>query len=221
MGVLTLLGTSAQANTSAFIVSGYGEAVVTTGLGTINITLTDIYVDPDSVARNMSGFIFTLNTTPTSASIASSSGTEITVSGSGTSGYVTGSSVATGWGIALSGATTTLDDLGDGATDTPAHTIIGPPGAGSLGYSNAGGSIAGNGPHNPFLDQTATFTLNEAGVTGSTTVTSTIFQFGTTDGQGQSGGTLVVTPEPSTLALLTCAVLLMVLTRTRRRAYGH
>lgn len=147
-------------STSEFIVSGYGEALVTTGLGTINITLTDLYVNPDSVAENMSGFIFTLSNTPTSASIATSAGTEITVNGSGTSGYVLGSSVATGWGIALNGATTTLDALGGTAANPPTHTIIGPPGTGSLGYSNAGGSIAGNSAHNPFLNQTATFTLD-------------------------------------------------------------
>jgi len=104
--------------------------------------------------------------------------------------------------------------LGDGATDTPAHTIIGPPGNG--GYTNAKGSIAGNGPHNPFLDQTATFTLDEAGVTAATTVTSSTFQFGTSDGQDQPAGTLVATPEPSTLALLSCAALPMVFTRMRR-----
>jgi hypothetical protein len=57
-----------------------------------------------------------------------------------------GSSVPTDWGIALNGA-------------TPAHTIIGP--AGSGGYTNADGSIAGNGPHNPSLDRTATFTLDD------------------------------------------------------------
>jgi hypothetical protein len=194
-GALAILGTSANASTSEFTVSGYGEATITTGSGTISITLTDIYVNPTDVTDNISGFIFTTSTSPTNASIATSSGTEITVNASGTSGYVMGSSVPTGWGIALNGATTTLDDLGDGATDTPAHTIIGPPGSGSLGYSNAGGSIAGNGAHNPFLDQTATFTLDEAGVTAATTITSTKFQFGTTDGQDQTNGTLVVTPE--------------------------
>jgi hypothetical protein len=205
IGALALLATSAQASTSEFIAAGFGEALVTTGSGTINITLTDLYVNPDGVAENMSGIIFTLNNTPTSASIATGAGTEITVNGSGNSGYVLGSSVATGWGIALNGATTALDALGGTAANPPTHTIIGPSGAGSLGYSNAGGSIAGNSAHNPFLDQTATFTLNEAGVTSSSTVKSTIFQFGTTDGQGQQPGSPVVMPEPSTLALLSCA----------------
>lgn len=217
MGALALNGVCAWANTSEFIVSGWGEAAITTGSGTVNITLTDLYVNPDSVSENMSGFIFTLSTTPGSASIATSSGTEITVDKTGA--YTIGSSVATGWGIALDGATTTLDDLGDGATDTPRHTILGPPGSG--GYDTGGdGSIAGNKAHNAFLDQTATFTLDEAGVTASATVTSTIFQFGTTDGQGRSAGALVATPEPSTLALFSCAALLMVLAR-RRRASGH
>ena len=60
-----------------------------------------------------------------------------------------------------------LDALGTAAA--PSHLIIGPPDASNL-YSNANDSIAGNGPHNPFLDGTATFMLDIAGVTADTTL---------------------------------------------------
>jgi hypothetical protein len=47
-------------------------------------------------------------------------------------------------------------------------------------YSNAKGSIAGNGPHNPFIYETATWVFNIAGVTDATTSpTNIIFSFGT------------------------------------------
>jgi hypothetical protein len=70
-------------------------------------------------------------------------------------------------------------------------------------YSNANGSIAGNGPHNPFLNQTATFNIAVTGVTAATTVTSATFSFGTVAGVNVPGtpGTPAV-PEPISSALV-------------------
>jgi hypothetical protein len=75
--------------------------------------------------------------------------------------------------------------------------IIGPPGAGGT-YSNANSSIAGNVPHNPFLNQTATFTITGSGITASTVVTAATFSFGTTPGDNVAA---VPVPEPSTMAI--------------------
>jgi hypothetical protein len=85
----------------------------------------------------------------------------------------------------------------------PANTLIGTPGA-DTAYSNAGGSIAGNGPHNPFLANTTTFFVD--GINSDTRVTSALFQFGTTDGNlqactsGPGCGSQV--PEPVSLAMV-------------------
>jgi hypothetical protein len=221
LGAVALLGTPAQANTSTFIVSGEAQAVITTSLNAVKIQLTDLYVNPNSVKDNLSAFTFSLNTTPTSASVSSSSAQEVRVNDSGQ--YTLGSVVSPGWALSLLSARTTLDDLVGPGHSGPAETIIGAPGSG--GYTNAAGSIAGNHPHNPFLDETATFTLTETGVTASTSVTSAIFQFGTTDGQNQVAGAisvssnaLVATPEPSTFALIGCAGVLLALGKKRLAA---
>jgi hypothetical protein len=196
-----LFAVSANASTATFQIAGEADATIITGLNTISVTLTDLYVNPAGVADNLSAFTFTLSTTPTSGFLSSSSGQEVTVNGPG---YSTGSVVDAGWVFSLFGASTTLDVLSGTGHAGPAHTIIGAPGPN--GYTNANGTIAGNGPHNPFLFETATFTLTEYGVTADTTVQAATFQFGTTDGSGQVLGT--VTPEPATLSLIFFSALL-------------
>jgi hypothetical protein len=91
----------------------------------------------------------------------------------------------------------TLDVLGAGGAG-PTHLIIGPPDGGNL-YSAANGSIAGNGPHNPFLNQSASFTITGSGFTAATTIASVTFSFGTTDLVNTAPGVFV--PEPSSLVL--------------------
>jgi hypothetical protein len=69
-----------------------------------------------------------------------------------------------------------------------------PPGPGNV-YSNANGSIAGNGPHNPFLAENATFAITFFGVTQ---VSNVVFSFGT-----EAGTNVPAIPDSSaTVALL-------------------
>jgi hypothetical protein len=93
----------------------------------------------------------------------------------------------------------TLNVLAAGGAG-PAHLIVGPPGAGNV-YSNANGSIAGNGPHNPFLNQSASFTITGANITAATNDTAVTFSFGTTAGINIPGVPGVPIPEPSSLVL--------------------
>ncbi len=79
-----------------------------------------------------------------------------------------------------------LCDLCAGAAG-PEKTIVGAPNGSNL-YASANSSIAGNDPHNPFIGQSATFTLAIPGVTSATTVTNAIFSFGTTEGTNVPGG---------------------------------
>jgi hypothetical protein len=179
-------------------------ATFVTSSGTIAITLTNLQANPTSVAQNLSDLFFTTSGgLTTSATISSSSGVERTVADDGS--YTNGSTVSTGWGLDASAlGTIHLDDLNGFAG--PEHTIIGPPDGSSL-YSNAQGSIAGNGPHNPFLGQTASFLLLVPGVTADTQITSATFSFNTTSGNNVPGtpsctaNCLTVTPEPATLTL--------------------
>ena len=173
------------------------EAVFTTGTHSLTITLTNLEANPTSVVQNLSDLNFTLsNGTNAGFSLSSSSGQEVTVDGSRTPSL--GSTVSTGWELSTSGTTQgTLDVLAAGGAG-PAHLIIGPPGTGGT-YSNANGSIEGNGPHNPFLNQTATFTITGTGITADTTISAMSFSFGTTAGNDVTGQVSV--PEPSSLVL--------------------
>jgi hypothetical protein len=96
----------------------------------------------------------------------------------------------------------TLDVLQGPGHAGPAHLIIGPPGGPT--YANANGGIAGNGPRNPFLNQSASFTITAPNVSSDTTITDVTFSFGTTEGANLIPGVPVgaAVPEPGSVVLL-------------------
>jgi PEP-CTERM motif len=176
------------------------SATFTTGSGTVTISLTNLEANPTDVAQAISDLDFVLSNGATSGTLATSSGQEITVNGDGT--YTLGATESTGWGLNNNvGGGLQLDALGFSG---PATLILGPAGSGGT-YSNANGSIAGNGPHNPFLNQTATFTVDVPGVTSATAITGTTFSFGTTAGVDVPG----ITPEPATMLLFGTGLLVI------------
>ena len=175
-------------------------ATFTTGSGTVTIILSNLQANPTSVVQGISDLDFVLSNGATGGTLASSSGQNLTVKSGGA--FTLGSTVSTGWGLNnnVSGGLQ-LDALG---YIGPAHLILGPPGVGNT-YNNANGSIAGNKPHNPFLSQTATFTVVVAGVDATTKITSATFSFGTTAGADAidvPGTPQNPVPEPGTMALL-------------------
>jgi hypothetical protein len=175
------------------------SATITTATNSVFITLTNLQANPTDVAQLLSDFDFVLSNGATTGTLGTTSGQEVTVNSNGT--FSLGGTVSTGWGLNNNvGGGLQLTALG--FPIAPAHLIIGPSGAGNL-YSNANGSIAGNGPHNPFLNQTATFNIAVTGVTAATTVTGATFSFGTTAGVNVPGtpGTPSV-PEPISSALV-------------------
>ena len=173
------------------------SATITTGAGTVNVTLTDLLANPTDVAQLISDFDVFLSNGATSASGLTSSGTEITINGNGTT--TAGTTHSTTWHLGSVANGIEVTALGGGQ---PTDLIIGPPGTGGV-YSNANGSIAGNGPHNPFENQTASFNLAVSGVTTATTVTGFTFSFGTTAGIDVVGvPSAPGVPEPSSLMLL-------------------
>jgi hypothetical protein len=168
-------------------------ATFTTGAGFVDITLTNLESDPKSVAQLLSDLDFVLSNGATTGTLASSSGQQVTVKSDGTLSL--GSTGSTGWGLNNNVAGgLQLDALG---FIGPAGLIIGAPGSGGT-YDNANNSIAGNGPHNPFINQSASFIVDVAGVTAGTTITSATFSFGTTAGSNVPG----TVPEPSSLLSL-------------------
>src|SRR5690242_18186903 len=156
------------------------SAAFTTTAGQISLTLSNLQANIKDVAQAISDISFTLTggLSASGATLGTNTGQEITVNSNGS--FTLGPTVSTGWALSTSGSTVTLDVLGTAVG--PAHLIIGPSGPGNT-FSNANGSIAGNGPHNPFLNQSATFLINLGGVTTDTTISSAIFSFGTTEGE--------------------------------------
>ncbi len=202
--------TSAHAGSTTFVtpggsMSGGGpvdaQAVFSFSGTTLTISLTNLEANPTDVAQNLSALIFTTSPSPGTQTSYSSSGLERTIAKDGTF-TDNPTAVSTGWVLTEpSSSTLQLDVLAGTGHAGPAHTLIGEP-ANSGTYSAANGSIAGNGPHNPFLHDTPTFTLTFSGFTSDTTLTSVIFQFGTTDGSNQIPGVPGSVPEPSSFVLL-------------------
>src|SRR5712692_2154770 len=200
-----LLAPAAEASISTYNITA-GTTVVgqpvsatvtfTTSANDIQISLTNLQNNPTSVIQNLSDLAFTLSTGQTSGSLLSSSALARTVHGNGA--FTDGAVVSTGWQLQTFGSGLRLYVLG--TPIGPAHTLIGGPDGGNL-YSNANGSIAANGPHNPFITGTATFDVQAIGVTAASLVDSATFSFGTAEGNNVLGVSGRV-PVPSTLLLL-------------------
>jgi hypothetical protein len=177
------------------------EADFTTADGSITITLKDLQANPKDVAQLLSDLLFTVGNggSMTGSSQTGASSQELTVNGNGT--FSIGANLTTvaavGWVYTNTSSEGRLDVLAGPGHAGPAHLIIGPPGGPT--YAAANGSIAKNGPHNPFLNQSATFTITAPNVSADTTITGATFSFGTTEGVLITGVPTV--PEPSSLML--------------------
>lgn len=193
------------------------SATITTSNGGVTVLLSNTIVDPESVIQNISGISFTI-TGATSGSLTSSTGTPRTINADGT--YSDGAATTTDWFLTFGAGNFSLSGLGGGGPD---ETIVGLPNAGTNEYDNANGSLAGNGPHNPFLFTSGTFVISGAGITDQSVVSNVIFYFGTaptaftpvcTSGCGDPFPR--TTPEPTSMVLLGTG-LLAVATRLRRK----
>ena len=187
------------------------------GLGQIDIQLNNTQANPTSVIQALSGLSFVLSTGQTSGSLLSMSGTQRTINSDGS--YSDGSTINSGW-VLQTGSVLRLCVLCAGGTG-PDYTLIGPEGADADSlYNNANGSIAGNGPHNPFFGDSLSFSLSVPGLTSDSAISSATFFFGTTEGQDfvTVGGCTVdcggptrtpqnTVPEPSTFILFGLALL--------------
>jgi hypothetical protein len=174
---------------------------------TLTLTLTNTITGIGSAGQLLTGLTFTLSN-GSGVSLNSQMGDLVAVSSAKTSTDL-GTS-ALGWGFGTTGTNTfevcMICTGGVTSGVTPQEGILGPVSADGK-YDNANNSITGNGPHNPFVNGTATYKFTvPTGVTAS----NVSFQFGTTPGGAMS------TPEPSSFLLLGLGLLgLAVLTGRR------
>src|SRR5690242_3785619 len=208
-GVVSLAHSTAQADPIS-VCTGSGcsttnvTGTIVAGNGTVTITLNNNLTNAQvvSVIQNISGVYFQVSGyTLGAVSLSGSSSTQSTnIDGSGNA-VLAGAVNPTGWGAGHDGALISVcvvcaGSFNVGPTAGPSQTIIG--GTGSGAYANANGSIDGNGPHNPFLVGTVTFTLVVPGVTVNSTFSNVVIQFGTT----ATPPTVQDVPEPASMLLL-------------------
>jgi hypothetical protein len=135
-------------------------------------------------------------------SMTGSSGQQVMVDSNGN--VTTATTGTTGWGFGSTGANSYLLCIicGNGVTSTgaPSEGIV-PAGT---SFPNANNSIAGNKPHNPFLESGASFNFTTSSAITTASFSNVVFSFGTTFGNnvGATGSTgTSSTPEPATLMI--------------------
>jgi PEP-CTERM motif len=166
---------------------------------TLTVTVTNLENNPTSDIQSINGLNIVFANGQTTGSLTSSSAQQVTINGSG--GYTLGSTGSTDWLFNSnvndgSGAGVEITTIGNAHAP---QTIIGGPG--SNGYSNANPSITN---HNPFLYETATFTLTIPNLS-STTVSNLYFEYGTQSGSDVLGvpqSSAQTVPEPASVAMM-------------------
>lgn len=172
------LGSSgiAKADNFFFSQSGFinGDPVSATasitgdaGGSTLTLVLTNTSLGHTSVAQALVGFQFTIcdaqgNVIPIIVTgISAQSGRTISFNNTTTATDVNGPGADTlNWGLNATLGVTALGFTGSG--NPPDEAILGPADSG-LTYDGANSSITNNGPHQPFVMETATFTLTLSG----------------------------------------------------------
>ena len=214
--VVYVTPTGATVSDSGSTLNENAEADFTATAGSLTITLTNYESDPQSVAQAISAFSFTLS----NGNLTGSSSNSLTVSAPlvtiDSNGNVTDSTGPAGFVYTPTSSTGLLDVLSGTGHAGPADLIIGPP-----PYPGKMDSISGTSPHNPFINQTTTFTITGPNITANTTVTAATFQFGTTEGSDKVSGTPEITvtqalPEPGTFASAAAGLIVLALVRLSR-----
>ena len=172
---------------------------------TLTITLKNLEVGIQNAGQLLAGLEFSVDGVTSGLMMAQSHAQLITVTGAGNG--MTGATTSAGWGFGTNfnsalilceicpGSASLINPVTGGP---PSHTIIGPG-----PFTNPNASITGN--HNPYLNQSVTFVINDGSFTPITTVSRVAFRFGTDSSlspiQGVPQHVPATVPEPGTLGV--------------------
>jgi len=162
------------------------SANFTVGNGFVTATLANGLADPKSAGQLLSGLAFTFASGLTGGTLGSTSANLRQVASGGS--FVDLGPSSTGWALdnAFNGGLFLCVLCTDLGGTGPKRLLIGDPAASGT-YQSANSSIAGNKPHNPFTQGTATFLINVPGLSVGDTVNSATFFFSTTEGISVGG----------------------------------
>ena len=192
------------------------EATFRVSAGSMYVTLVNLEQNTYSVGQDISSILFTINNgssilSLSSGNLAASSGNEVTVLSSGAVSEPVATSL-THW-AAGSDSSSGPSYLTDFTGQQMPQTIIGPATSGN--YATVNGSIGGNSPHNPFIQQQASFTIKDAGILSTATVSDVTIGFGTTSNGATSANTAKTLPEPGSFALIGIGLLSVFFRRSK------
>ena len=185
-------------------VSATANLAGTAGTNTLTLVLTNTSLGHTSVAQALVGFQFTICDAQGQllpivvTGISAQTGRAIVFNGSTTATDVGDSGVDNlGWGLNATLGVTALGFTGPNGTNPPDESILGPANSG-LTYTGANTSITGTSSHQPFVNETATFTLTLSGnlPEGFCICPGVTFFFNT------DGTPLTNVPEPASMLLL-------------------
>jgi hypothetical protein len=183
------------------------SATFTTSTDQIVLVLTNLQTGIKSAGQLLSDIFFTAGGATAGAGNITPATSYINIASGG--GVTADNTFTRSWKFDNTAGTYHLNGLANGS-NTPAGLIIGPG-----PYTSANSSIAGNGPHNPFADQTATFTFAlgaGSGVDAATSIANVVFSFGTEAGDN------IPVPIPAAVWLFGSGLLGLIGIARRRHA---
>jgi hypothetical protein len=187
-------------------------ALFTTSNGQLQITVQNTELDLLSESAALAEMTFQVSSILTSPGMTSSA-EFATVKSNGS--YSTSGPSSTGWTLTENSYTMTICDA---CTSHPVHTMIGPPKTRTGRYTDANNTIDGSAANNPFLWESAAYTISSGALTMDVKITNVKFYFGAVAGQGEVNGIGgEELPEPSTTPLVAGGALLLALAAAWRR----